>query len=304
MHAGWDAFSEWNVRKGRHDVQASQGRQSTQANKKKAKQICFRRQADFHGDFCMKLVSWNVNGVRAALKKGLLQFMEASDADVICLQETKAHPGDVQHERWPLGYEAFWNSAVKKGYSGTVVFTRKKPLKVSLGLGVSAHDAEGRVITVEFPDFYLINVYQPNSQRGLTRLEYRVKEWDPAFRAYLAKLDKGKPVVFCGDLNVAHADVDLANPKTNHRNAGFTDEERTSFSELLSMGFVDTFREFEKGPGHYTWWSQMANCRARNIGWRVDYFVASERLKPAFRRAFIQPEVMGSDHCPVGLELQ
>lgn len=251
----------------------------------------------------MKLLSWNVNGVRAVLKKGLLPFMEASGADILCLQETKAHPGDVQHEAWPAGYEAIWCSAVKKGYSGTVVFTKKKPLNVSLGLGLPAHDAEGRVITLEFPEFFLINVYQPNSQRGLARLDYRVKEWDPAFRAYLAKLDKTKPVVFCGDLNVAHADIDLANPKSNRRNAGFTDEERTSFSELLALGFVDTFREFEKGPGHYTWWSQMANCRARNIGWRVDYFVASERLKPALRGAFILPEVMGSDHCPVGLEI-
>lgn len=252
----------------------------------------------------MKIVSWNVNGIRAALKKGLSDYMASSGADVICLQETKAHAGDVQHETWPAGYEAIWNSAVKKGYSGTVVFTRKKPLSVSLGLGSPAHDGEGRVITVEYPGFFLINVYQPNSQRGLARLDYRVKEWDPAFRAYLAKLDRAKPVVFCGDLNVAHQDIDLANPKSNHRNAGFTDEERSSFSELLALGFVDTFREFEKGPGHYSWWSQMANCRARNIGWRVDYFVASERLRPSLRRAFIQPEVMGSDHCPVGLEIE
>ncbi|MFT3869069.1 MAG: exodeoxyribonuclease III [Nibricoccus sp.] len=252
----------------------------------------------------MKLVSWNVNGVRAVLKKDLLKIMDAFDADVICFQETKAHPGDVQHVAWAHGYEAFWNSAVKKGYSGTVVFTREKPLNVTNGIGSAAHDGEGRVITVEFADFYLVNVYQPNSQRGLTRLDYRVKEWDPAFRAYLKKLDKKKPVVFCGDLNVAHTEIDLANPKTNRRNAGFTDEERASFSALLAEGFVDTFREFEKGPGHYTWWSQMANCRARNIGWRVDYFVASERFKPSLKKAFISPDVMGSDHCPVGLELK
>jgi exodeoxyribonuclease-3 len=252
----------------------------------------------------MKLVSWNVNGVRAAMKKGLLEFMEASDADVICLQEAKAHPGDVQHVVWPLGYEMYWNPAVKKGYSGTVTFTRKKPLSVSLGIGLPAHDGEGRVVTTEFADFFLMNVYQPNSQRGLLRLDYRVKEWDPAFLVYLKKLDKKKPVVFCGDLNVAHTELDLANPKTNRRNAGFTDEERASFSALLASGFVDTLREFEKGPGQYTWWSLMANCRARNIGWRVDYFVASERLRPALKRAFILPEQLGSDHCPVGLELK
>jgi exodeoxyribonuclease-3 len=252
----------------------------------------------------MKLVSWNVNGVRAALKKGLLEFMESSGADVICLQEAKAHPGDVQHIEWPRGYEMHWNPAVKKGYSGTVTFTRQKPLSISLGIGLPEHDGEGRVITMEFADFFLMNVYQPNSQRGLTRLDYRVKEWDPAFLVYLRKLDKKKPVIFCGDLNVAHTELDLANPKTNRRNAGFTDEERSSFSTLLTSGFVDTLREFEKGPGQYTWWSLMANCRARNIGWRVDYFVASERLRPSLKRAFILPEVLGSDHCPIGLELK
>jgi exodeoxyribonuclease III len=253
----------------------------------------------------MKLVSWNVNGVRAALKKGFLDYMAKVDADVICLQETKAHPGDVQHVAWVAGYTPHWYSAVKKGYSGTVIFTRVPPLKVINGIGLAGHDDEGRVITAEFKDFYLVNVYQPNSQRGLTRLKYRTEEWDPAFLAFLKKLEKkGKPVVFCGDLNVAHTEIDLTNPKTNRRNAGFTDEERTNFSTLLAKGFVDTFREFEKGPGHYSWWSQMMNCRARNIGWRVDYFVASEKLKPALKRAWISPEVMGSDHCPVGLELK
>ncbi len=252
----------------------------------------------------MKLVSWNVNGIRAALRKGAMDYFTAAAADVICLQETKAHPGDVQHVAWPHGYEAFWNSADKKGYSGTVVLTRVKPLGVTYGLGAADHDKEGRVITAEFPDFYLVNVYQPNSQRGLTRLAYRTEEWDPAFLAYLKKLGKkGKPVVFCGDLNVAHAELDLTNPRTNRRNAGFTDEERGNFSTLLARGFVDTFRAFEPGPGHYTWWSQMMNCRARNIGWRVDYFVAAESLRPALRRAWIAPEVLGSDHCPVGLEL-
>jgi exodeoxyribonuclease III len=252
----------------------------------------------------MKLVSWNVNGVRAALKKGLLDWMASSRADVICLQETKAHPGDVQHVAWPGGYRVYWNSAVKKGYSGTVIFTREAPVAVTEGIGATAHDAEGRVITAEYPDFFLLNVYQPNSQRGLTRLAYRTEEWDPAFLKHLRKLERKKPVVFCGDLNVAHQEIDLTNPRTNRRNAGFTDEERANFTRLLEAGYVDTFREFEPGPGHYTWWSQMMNCRARNIGWRVDYFVASEKLKGRLRRAWIEPQVMGSDHCPVGLELK
>ncbi|HYC72969.1 MAG TPA: exodeoxyribonuclease III [Opitutaceae bacterium] len=252
----------------------------------------------------MKLLSWNVNGVRAALKKGLLDWMAASDADAICLQETKAHPGDVQHVAWATGYTAHWYSALKKGYSGTVLFTRPAPLKVTNGIGLPGHDDEGRVITAEYENFFLVNVYQPNSQRGLTRLAYRTQEWDPAFLKFLKKLEKKKPVVFCGDLNVAHTEIDLTNPKTNRRNAGFTDEERENFSALLKKGFVDTFRVFEKGPGHYTWWSQMMNCRARNIGWRVDYFVVSEALTPRLKRAWIEPHVMGSDHCPVGLELR
>ena len=251
----------------------------------------------------MKLVSWNVNGIRAVLKKGLIEYMEKANADVICFQEAKAHPGDVQHIAWPKGYEVYWNPAVKKGYSGTVTFTRVKPKQISLGIGLAAHDGEGRVLATEFDDFFLLNVYQPNSQRGLTRLDYRVKEWDPAFLAYIKKLEKKKPVLFCGDLNVAHTEIDLANPKTNRKNAGFTDEERENFTRLLEAGYLDTFRHFEKGPNHYSWWSQMANCRARNIGWRVDYFVASEKLKPALKKAAIRPEVMGSDHCPIELEL-
>lgn len=253
----------------------------------------------------MKLVSWNVNGVRAALGKGLLDFLSKADADVVCLQETKAHPGDVQHIAWPAGYHAVWNSAVKKGYSGVVTFLREKPKQVLLGIGSEQHDQEGRVIAAELADFWLVNVYQPNSQRGLTRLDYRTREWDPAFLAFLRGLGKkGKPVLFCGDLNVAHEDIDLANPKSNRRNAGFTDEERSNFTALLAAGFIDTFRAFETSGGHYTWWSQMANCRARNIGWRVDYWVAAEKLRPALKRAWISPEVMGSDHCPVGLELK
>ena len=252
----------------------------------------------------MRIISWNVNGVRAALKKGLFGFIESSDADVICLQETKAHPGDVQHVQWPKGYEVHWNSAEKKGYSGTAVLTRVKPKSVQNGIGVAEHDREGRVLAMEFADFWVVDVYQPNSQRGLTRLDYRVGRWDPAFRRYLKRLQaKGKPVVFGGDLNVAHREIDLANPRSNRRNAGFTDEERTSFGRLLDGGFVDTFREFEGGAGHYSWWSQIGDCRARNIGWRVDYFVAAEKLRPALGRAWISPEVMGSDHCPVGLEI-
>ncbi len=252
----------------------------------------------------MKIISWNVNGVRAAIRKGLLGYLESCGADVVCLQEVKAHPGDVQHVSWPGGFEVHWHPAEKKGYSGTAVLTRVKAASVRRGIGVAAHDKEGRVLALEFPDFWLVNVYQPNSQRGLTRLDYRVGKWDPAFRAYLKRLQaKGKPAVFCGDLNVAHTEIDLANPKSNRRNAGFTDEERKSFGRLLDRGFVDTFREFEKGPGHYSWWSQMGDCRARNIGWRVDYFVASHKLRPALRAAWISPEVMGSDHCPVGIEI-
>ena len=251
----------------------------------------------------MKLVSWNVNGVRAALKKGLLEYLEGCGADAVCLQETKAHPGDVAHVPWPAGYRPYWNSAQKKGYSGTAILTRREPLSVTPGIGSEAHDQEGRVLTLEFPEFRLVNVYQPNSQRGLTRLAYRAQEWDPAFLAFLKRLErKGKPVVFCGDLNVAHTEIDLANPKTNRRNAGFTDEERDNFTRVLSRGFVDTFREFEKGPGHYSWWSQMGDCRTRNIGWRVDYFVVSEKLRGALTGAWISPQVMESDHCPVGLE--
>lgn len=252
----------------------------------------------------MKLVSWNVNGVRAALRAGLLDFMKAAKADVICLQEAKAHPGDVQHVDWPRGYEVHWNPAVKKGYSGTILFTRVKPRSVRNGIGAAEHDGEGRVITAEFDDFFLLNVYQPNSQRGLLRLGYRTDDWDPAFLAYLKKLRRRKPVLFCGDLNVAHTEIDLSNPRSNRRNAGFTDEERTNFTKLLDSGFTDTFRHFEPGPGHYTWWSRMNDCRSRNIGWRVDYFIASDELKPALKRAWISADVHGSDHCPVGLEIE
>ncbi len=250
----------------------------------------------------VKIISWNVNGVRSALKRGLLEYMEASDADVFCLQEIKAVPGDVQHVKWHTSYEVFWNPAQKKGYSGTALFTRIKPIAVTHGIGMPDHDTEGRVITAEYADYYVLAVYQPNSQRGLTRLEYRTNAWDPAFLKYLTKLKKKKPVIFCGDLNVAHREIDLTNPKTNKRNAGFTIEERDNFTRLLDTGFIDTFRTLETGPGHYSWWSVMSNCRARNIGWRVDYVVASETLQKSLKRAWISPEIMGSDHCPVGAE--
>ena len=252
----------------------------------------------------MKLISWNVNGVRSALKKGLVGAMTAAKADVFCLQEIKCQDADVQDVAWPGGCEAVWNPARKRGYAGTAMIFRKKPANVVFGIGARQHDDEGRVMTAEFPDWWLVNVYTPNSQRGLTRLDYRVNAWDPAFLEHLRRLEKKKPVVFCGDLNVAHTGIDLTNPGTNRRNAGFTDEERRNFSELLGAGYIDTFREFERGPGHYTWWSQMMNCRARNIGWRVDYFVISAALRPRLKRAWISPEIMGSDHCPVGIEIE
>ncbi len=252
----------------------------------------------------MKLISWNVNGVRSAMKKGLLEVVAVANADVFCLQEIRCHPGDVQHVSWPEGCAAVWNPAQKKGYAGTAMILRKPPLSVAFGLGAKEHDTEGRVITAEFPDWWLVNVYTPNSQRGLTRLDYRVRSWDGAFLEHLRKLEREKPVVFCGDLNVAHADIDLAHPDTNRHNAGFTDEERGNFGALLAAGYVDTFREFEKGPGHYTWWSQMMNSRARNIGWRIDYFLISAALRPRLKRAWISPEIMGSDHCPVGIEIE
>jgi exodeoxyribonuclease-3 len=250
----------------------------------------------------MKLVSWNVNGLRAVLQKGFLDHLGIDGPDVICLQETKCHPGDVQHVTWPNGYTAFWNAAVKKGYSGTAVFTRHQPVNVFYGIGIAAHDQEGRVITVEFADYYLVNVYVPNAQHELVRLPYR-QSWDRDFLAYLQTLEKAKPVIVCGDLNVAHEEIDLARPKENVGNPGFTNEERDGFRAFLSAGFIDTFRHFEKGPGHYSWWTYRAGARPRNIGWRIDYFLASAALQPRLKRAWISPEVMGSDHCPVGLEL-
>lgn len=251
----------------------------------------------------MKLISWNVNGVRSVLGKGLLDFWSAEKPDVLCLQETKARPEQVAEVAWPRGFAAHWNSAEKPGYSGTATFTKKKPLAHTNGLGLAEHDREGRVVTLEYDDFYLVNVYTPNSQRELARLAYRTREWEPAFRGYLKNLEKTKPVIFCGDLNVAHTELDLANPKTNRKNAGFTDEERAEFQSLIDAGFVDTFRLFTQGNGHYTWWSYMNQARPRNIGWRIDYFLVSPALVPRIKSSRILPHVAGSDHCPVVLEL-
>jgi exodeoxyribonuclease-3 len=250
----------------------------------------------------MKLVSWNVNGLRAILQRNFLAYLEDEAPDVLCLQETRAGPDDVE-QRWPQTYTTFWNVAEKKGYSGTAIFTKKRPLSVTNGIGIRQHDREGRVIAAEFREFFLVNVYVPNSQRELTRLAYR-QRWDRAFLRYLKSLEHRKPVVFCGDLNVAHTEIDLANPKANVRNHGFTPEERAGFSAFVRAGFVDTFREFEKGPGHYTWWSQMPGVRARNVGWRIDYCLISVALLPKLKRAFIRADIDGSDHCPVGVELK
>ena len=251
----------------------------------------------------MKLLSWNVNGVRAALGKGLLDWMNTAQADVICLQEVKALPGDVQHVVWPAGYDVTWNAAQKKGYSGTALFSRRKPMSVTLGLGSPVHDAEGRAITAEFPECYVIGLYVPNAQPELARIGFR-QEWDRALLAYVKKLEQKKPVLFCGDLNVAHEEIDLARPKENVGSPGFSAEERAGFRDFLGAGFIDTFREFEKGPGHYSWWTYRAGARANNVGWRIDYFMASAALRPALQRAWIEPQVLGSDHCPVGLEVK
>jgi exodeoxyribonuclease-3 len=250
----------------------------------------------------MKLVSWNVNGLRSALQKGFLDFLKNTPADVYCLQEVRALPEDLKFSL--DGYELFWNPAEKKGYSGVAIFTRQKPLQVTKGLGMAEHDREGRVLTAEFDDFFLVNVYTPNSQRELTRLDYRTNDWDKLFLEYCRGLEKKKPVIFCGDLNVAHKEIDLANPKANKRNAGFTEEERRGFDAIVASGFIDTFREFTQDGGHYTWWSNFANSRARNIGWRIDYFCVSSSLRRRLQAAEILPHIMGSDHCPVTLEIQ
>jgi exodeoxyribonuclease-3 len=251
---------------------------------------------------CVKLISWNVNGLRAVLKKNFLEFLDAEQPDVLCLQETKCTP-DVVEQLWPRHYTTYWNSAQKKGYSGTAIFTKTRPLNVIPHIDISEHDREGRVLAAEFAGFFLVNVYVPNSKRDLSRLAYRQK-WDRDFLAYLKNLEKKKPVIFCGDLNVAHTEIDLANPKANVRNHGFTIEERNGFTAFVNAGFIDTFREFEKGGGHYTWWSPMSGARSRNVGWRIDYFLISKSLRPRLKNAFIHPQVMDSDHCPVGIEIR
>ena len=249
----------------------------------------------------MKLISWNVNGLRAVVGKGFVDIFNTLDADVFCLQETKLQAGQIELEL--PGYEQYWNYAERKGYSGTAVFTRVKPLNVTYGMGIEEHDTEGRVITVEYDKFYLVTVYTPNSKDGLTRLPYRM-EWEDAFRSYLKGLEKAKPVVVCGDLNVAHEEIDLKNPKTNRKNAGFSDEERSKMTELLDAGFIDTFRYFYPDKtGEYSWWSYRFNARKNNAGWRIDYFLASEILKDKLQSASIHQEIFGSDHCPVELNL-
>ena len=249
----------------------------------------------------MKLVSWNVNGLRACLGKGFLESFAALDADVFCLQETKMQPGQAEVDL--PGYVQYWNSAVKKGYSGTAVFTRVKPLAVTYGIGSSEHDGEGRAITLEFDNFFLVNCYVPNAQRDLTRLSFRMA-WEDELRAYLKGLDGRKPVIYCGDLNVAHEEIDLKNPKSNRGNAGFSDEERGKMTELLAAGFVDTFRYlYPEAAGAYSWWSYMYHARENNAGWRIDYFIVSESIKDAVNDSVIHPEIMGSDHCPGDLDI-
>ncbi|MFU0799936.1 MAG: exodeoxyribonuclease III [Xylanivirga thermophila] len=249
----------------------------------------------------MKLVSWNVNGLRACINKGFLEYFTEVDADIFCLQEIKLQEGQIDLDL--EGYNQYWNYAVKKGYSGTAIFTKVKPLSVKYGVGIEEHDQEGRVITLEFEDFYLVTAYTPNSQRGLTRLDYRMR-WEDMFRQYLKDLDSKKPIILCGDLNVAHREIDLKNPQSNRKNAGFTDEERGKMTALLNSGFIDTFRYFYPDKeGAYTWWSYMAKSRDRNVGWRIDYFIISERLKDRLTDSQIHSNILGSDHCPIVLEI-
>ena len=250
----------------------------------------------------MRFISWNGNGLRACVGKNFTEYFKEADADIFCLQETKMQEGQLALDT--PGYHQYWNYAEKKGYSGTAIFTKMEPLSVSYGIGVEEHDHEGRVITLEFGDFYFITVYVPNSQDGLKRLDYRMR-WEDDFLAYIKKLDRKKPVIYCGDLNVAHEEIDLKNPKTNHMNAGFTDEERAKFGAVLNAGFIDTFRYFYPEQADiYSWWSYRMQARSRNAGWRIDYFVVSERLKDRLADAKIHTEVLGSDHCPVELELK
>lgn len=250
----------------------------------------------------MKLISWNVNGIRACVDKGFLDYFKETDADIFCIQETKMQEGQLVLEL--PGYHQYWNYAQKKGYSGTAVFTKQKPLSVAYGLGIEEHDTEGRVITLEFEDFYLTTVYTPNSQEGLKRLDYRMK-WEDDFLGYMKKLEEKKPVIFCGDLNVAHQEIDLKNPKTNHKNAGFSDEERAKFSTLIENSFLDTYRYFyPEKEGVYSWWSYRFKAREKNAGWRIDYFMVSECLKERLESAAIHTEIFGSDHCPVELNIR
>lgn len=247
----------------------------------------------------MKFISWNVNGLRACIGKGFLDFFKETDADIFCLQETKLQAGQIDLEL--PGFYQYWNYAEKKGYSGTAIFSKEEALQVTYGIGIEEHDHEGRVITLEYPDFYFVTVYTPNSQNELARLDYRMK-WEDDFLSYLKKLEETKPVIFCGDLNVAHKEIDLKNPKTNRKNAGFTDEERRKFTALTEAGFIDTFRYFYPDlEGAYSWWSYRFSARAKNAGWRIDYFLVSASLKDRLQDAMIYKDVMGSDHCPVGL---
>ena len=248
----------------------------------------------------MKFISWNVNGFRACLNKGFEEFFKNEDADFFCIQETKMQPGQAELET--PDYYQYWYSAEKKGYSGTAIFAKKEPISVSYGLGIEEHDHEGRAITLEYEDFYLLCVYTPNAQRELARLSYRM-EWEDALREYMKALDSKKPVIYCGDLNVAHEEIDLKNPKTNHFSAGFSDEERGKFTELLEAGFTDTFRSLYPEEVKYSWWSYMYGARAKNVGWRIDYFVVSNRIADKVKDSFILNEIMGSDHCPVGIEI-
>lgn len=248
----------------------------------------------------MKLISWNVNGLRAICKKGFEDIFKQLDADIFCIQETKMQEGQIELNL--QGYYQYYNYAERKGYSGTAIFTKKEPINVTYGIGIEEHDKEGRVITLEFENFYMVNCYTPNSGRELARLEYRMN-WEDAFKAYLVKLDKQKPVIICGDLNVAHKEIDLKNPKSNRKNAGFTDQERGKIENLLNSGFTDTFRKiYPDKEGCYTWWSYMFNARTNNAGWRIDYFLVSDRISKNIKDAYIYSEIMGSDHCPVGLE--
>lgn len=251
----------------------------------------------------MKLVSWNVNGIRAAMGKGFRDYVESEQPDILCLQETKAEPQQVD-TTWAeeLGYHMQWNCAEKKGYSGTSIWSKSKPKKCVAGIGIDQHDNEGRVLTATFDDFHLVNVYTPNSQRGLKRLEYR-QQWDADFLAYVSKLNRRKPVIFCGDVNCAHTEIDLANPKSNRKNAGFSDEERAGLDQVAEAGFVDSFRHFDPSPENYSWWTYRSNARERNIGWRLDYFWVAEKFIDQIAAAGIRQDIHGSDHCPVEITI-